>query len=266
MTKFKLNFKAAASAVALAAGVVAMLPINPQKSPASLPAANETGAAYANKAPKFAQVSTFTLQSTFDSDPNQAFDYYAAIPRFSVLSQEEINAILARNGRLHKDVGKLISSALSLTGKVNYFWGGKSRTVGWDPKWGQIRKVTSKGDETTGTMRPFGLDCSGFVKWCFIQLGYSSSKADKVVGNGTWRQWPKSKAISWNELRPGDFVFQNEYPTKLGNHIGICIGYDENGEPAFVHCAYSLNGVYVTHADDIFKYARRPKPFVKLKY
>lgn len=58
---------------------------------------------------------------------------------------------------------EVVKIACSLVGKVNYFWGGKSRVIGWDSRWGTLQKVWADGSSTTGTWRPFGLDCSGFV-------------------------------------------------------------------------------------------------------
>ena len=61
----------------------------------------------------------------------------------------------------------IVTKACELVGKVNYFWGGKSSAIGWDSRWGKPAKVTASGSRTTGTVRPFGLDCSGFVDWVF---------------------------------------------------------------------------------------------------
>ena len=55
----------------------------------------------------------------------------------------------------------VVRTACSLVGKVNYFWGGKSLVIGWDVRWGELRQVTAAGNSTTGTYRPYGLDCSG---------------------------------------------------------------------------------------------------------
>lgn len=55
----------------------------------------------------------------------------------------------------------VVRTACSLVGKVNYFWGGKSLVIGWDARWGEVRQVTAAGSSTTGTYRPYGLDCSG---------------------------------------------------------------------------------------------------------
>ena len=66
---------------------------------------------------------------------------------------------LPRN--LSKERRAVVKRALSLAGKVNYFWGGKSLVTGWDARWGEVRQVTAAGSSTTGTYRPYGLDCSG---------------------------------------------------------------------------------------------------------
>ena len=55
----------------------------------------------------------------------------------------------------------VVRTACSLVGKVGYFWGGKSLTLGWDSQWGELRQVTAAGSSTTGTYRPYGMDCSG---------------------------------------------------------------------------------------------------------
>lgn len=60
----------------------------------------------------------------------------------------------------------VIKAACSLVGKVNYFWGGKSLTIGWDSRWGTLQKVTADESPTTGTYRPYGMDCSGFADLC----------------------------------------------------------------------------------------------------
>ena len=55
----------------------------------------------------------------------------------------------------------VVETACRLVGKVNYFWGGKSLVIGWDSRWGELRQVAAAGSFTTGTYRPYGLDCSG---------------------------------------------------------------------------------------------------------
>ncbi len=180
---------------------------------------------------------------------------------FIVASDEQISYALKNKSSLSQKKQQVIDSALSLIGKVHYFWGGKSEAIGWDNRWGNMTTVTSSGSSTSGSEKPFGLDCSGFITWCFIQTGMTPDEVYETVGNGTWNQWDKSQPIEWSELQPGDFAFQRPYPTSEGNHIGICIGYDDKNKPLFVHCSLGLDNVYVTYADDIFTVARRPNIF-----
>lgn len=76
----------------------------------------------------------------------------------------------------------IVDSALSLVGKVQYFWGGKSMAIGWDNRWGSPMEVTAPGSSTTGTIRPFGLDCSGFVAWAYVNSGVPPDKIADVLG------------------------------------------------------------------------------------
>lgn len=61
---------------------------------------------------------------------------------------------------------------------MNYFWGGKSLVLGWDFRWGTPKEVWAAGSPSTGTVRPYGLDCSGFVDWVF----YNISGGSYIIG------------------------------------------------------------------------------------
>ena len=134
---------------------------------------------------------------------------------------------------------EVVRTACSLVGKVNYFWGGKSLVIGWDVRWGELRQVTAAGSSTTGTYRPYGLDCSGFVDWVF----YNQSGGSYVIGHGGGATMQHSYCtnISWADAQPGDLVF---YPDN--SHVGIVGGRDANGELLIIHCASGANNVVVT--------------------
>ena len=174
-------------------------------------------------------------------------------PAPRVLEGDALSAALEEAEYPSAEAETAVRSAASLVGKVHYFWGGKSFMLGPDPDWGKERKVTSEGNSTTGTVRPFGLDCSGLVTWAYIQAGYSLNE----IGNGTWNQWFASEPIEESELRPGDLGFQREYPGSSGNHVGIFLGYIK-GKPYFIHCTPSYDNVVVTQGEGIFNYFRRP--------
>ena len=135
----------------------------------------------------------------------------------------------------------VVRTACSLVGKVNYFWGGKSLVIGWDARWGELRQVTAAGSSTTGTYRPYGLDCSGFVDWVF----YNQSGGSYVIGHGGGATMQHSYCtdISWADAQPGDLVF---YPDN--SHVGIVGGRDANGELLIIHCASGYNNVVITGA------------------
>lgn len=142
----------------------------------------------------------------------------------------------------------VIKAACSLVGKVNYFWGGKSSAIGWDSEWGKLKVVTAAGSKSTGTKRPFGLDCSGFVTWAYINSGFSASQ----IGHGTQGQIAKCTRISWDSAQPGDLAFLSDL-----SHVGIVAGKDENGNILVIHCSSGANNVVIT-TNSIFGFAARP--------
>ena len=140
---------------------------------------------------------------------------------------------------LSEERKQVVLTAYQLLGKVNYFWGGKSLVLGWDSRWGTPMEVTAAGSSTTGTMRPFGLDCSGFIDWVF----YNQSGGSYVIGHGGGASSQHSYCtdISWSDAQPGDLVF---YPGD--SHVGIVCGFDGNGNVLIIHCASGYNNVVVT--------------------
>lgn len=133
----------------------------------------------------------------------------------------------------------VVRQALTLVGKVSYFWGGKSLVIGWDNRWGQPRKVWAAGSPSTGTIRPYGLDCSGFVDWVF----YNVSGGSYVMGHGggVATQHVYCQDIPWDQAQPGDLIF---YPDN--SHAGIVGGWDDAGNMLVIHCASSRNNVVVS--------------------
>ena len=143
---------------------------------------------------------------------------------------------------------KVIKAACSLVGKVNYFWGGKSSAIGWDSEWGKLKTVSAEGSKTTGTKRPFGLDCSGFVTWSFINSGFSAN----AIGHGTQGQIVKCSRISWSNAQAGDLAFYGDL-----SHVGIIAGKDTSGNILVIHCSSSNNNVVIT-TNGGFGFAARP--------
>ena len=95
-------------------------------------------------------------------------------------------------------------------------------------------EVTAAGSSTTGTVRSFGLDCSGFVDWVF----YNQSGGSYVIGHGggATMQHEYCTAIAWSDAQPGDLIC-------YAGHIGIYIG---NGK--IVHASSPSTGIKVGNA------------------
>ena len=144
----------------------------------------------------------------------------------------------------------VVTYALALVDKVDYFWGGKSLVLGWDERWGELTEVTAEGGDSTGTEQPYGLDCSGFVDWTF----YNASGGEYVIGQGggAAEQHANCVDIEWDEVQPGDLLF---YPED--EHVGIAAGRDWLGRLLVVHCAAGTDGVVISHRTG-FETAARP--------
>ena len=156
------------------------------------------------------------------------------------LSPDEVAKIMENlPADLSEERKQVVLTAYQLLGKVNYFWGGKSLVLGWDSRWGTPMEVTAAGSSSSGTVRPFGLDCSGFVDWVF----YNVTSGSYVIGHGGGASSQHSYCtdISWSDAQPGDLVF---YPGD--SHVGIVCGFDGNGNVLIIHCASGYNNVVVT--------------------
>ena len=144
----------------------------------------------------------------------------------------------------------IVTTGMSLVGKVPYCWGGKSE-AGWTDQWNTPKVVTSAGSASTGTIRPYGLDCSGFSDWTFkTALGVS-------IQAGSWAQYTNSYPITESELLPGDLGFlMNSSGTT--DHVLIFAGYDPNGTRKWVHCTGGSGVVFNTPSYDDRLVLRRP--------
>lgn len=166
------------------------------------------------------------------------------------ISQEDAIALL-ENLPDDLDLARkaVVETAVQLVGRVSYFWGGKSLALGWDDRWGAPMEVTAAGSGSTGTVRPFGLDCSGFVDWSFYNATNGSYYPGR--GGGAATQHSYCTNISWNDAQPGDLVF---YPDD--SHVGIVGGKDADGNLLIVHCSGGANGVVITGAAGFTSVAR----------
>lgn len=167
----------------------------------------------------------------------------------SITNADALDVLAALPDGLSPERRAVVETALKLYGKVGYFWGGKSLVLGWDSRWGQLAKVTAAGSSTTGTYRPYGLDCSGMVDWVF----YNVTGGEYIIGHGggAHAQHTYCTDIPWDEAQPGDLVF---YPED--EHVGIVCGRDGSGNLLAIHCASSANNVVITGISGFTSVAR----------
>ena len=151
----------------------------------------------------------------------------------SITSADVLEVLRALPDDLSPERRAVVEKVLSLVGKVNYFWGGKSYVIGWDSRWGTLQKVTSPGSSTSGTYRPYGLDCSGFLDWALRNAGLHS--------DGHWYIGRNLTAVSQADAMPGDFAL---YPD--ASHVGMIVGRNAAGKLLVCHCSYGMNNVVVT--------------------
>lgn len=146
----------------------------------------------------------------------------------------------------------ILKTGLSLVGRVPYFWGGKS-PPGWNDEWNTPKLVTSAGSSSTGTIRPYGLDCSGFSDWV-----YKTAVGISLYGDN-WSQWDNSYEVSASELLPGDLGFLMDDDGSGWNHVLIFAGYSNEGQRMWVHCTSGKGVVLNTPGYESRLRLRRPK-------
>ena len=150
------------------------------------------------------------------------------------LSQEEIADIMAQlPANLSEERRQVVLTAYQLVGKVHYFWGGKSTAIGWDSRWGTPMEVTAAGSASTGSIRPFGLDCTGFIDWVLRNAGLPS--------DGNWYIGVNLTEVSQSEALPGDIALNAD-----ASHVGIIVGRNEAGSLLVCHCSSGQDNVVVT--------------------
>ena len=124
---------------------------------------------------------------------------------------------------------------------VPYFWGGKYIKKGFNPEWGMrhshtVGKPCSQPLASDNSYCKWGLDCTGYTKWAFIQAGFDADliRTDDQSGgrwggaNGTFvgkdhrYTFSSSNLIYANQIKPGDIV------ATPGKHVGLVIGVSED--------------------------------------
>ena len=145
----------------------------------------------------------------------------------------------------------LLRAGFSLVGKIPYFWGGVS-PGGWNDEWNTPKLVTAAGSSQSGTLQPFGLDCSGFTDWCYKTV------FNKTIYNpGSWSQWDSTVPITEAELKPGDLGFMEDPHQYSGtNHMLMYAGM-KDGRKMWIHSEWGT-GVTFSSPNYVKFYRRVP--------
>lgn len=99
--------------------------------------------------------------------------------------------------------------------KMPYWWGGKSWTFGADKAWGTYK--TKYSEEYDVWYYYYGLDCSGFAAWAYVNAGYE-------IKRGQYPSfWGYSKyALNQANGDVGDFILNN-------GHVKLIVGKMDTG-------------------------------------
>lgn len=152
-------------------------------------------------------------------DPSGGTGYVAG----SGMTPEEIAAIIDTYGNLDATRTAICSDAMSFVGQIPYYWGGKSIA----------KEYAENGFNATVTpdykgRNKKGLDCSGFVQWIIWRV------TDVKIGASTSTITEGMQPISATELQPGDLGLM-AVPGSASNHVGIFVGYNEQGQALWCH-------------------------------
>lgn len=143
-------------------------------------------------------------------------------------SIKELNNLIARSSRAAGLYSKeaAATSAVALQTvlaqkyniKIPYWWGGKSWSIGASTDWGESYSKTANGI----TYKYYGLDCSGFITWTYVNAGYAIP-SNTYPHDYYWGDYSGTKVpISKNNGEIGDWLVNDD-------HIKIIIGKTSTG-------------------------------------
>lgn len=135
------------------------------------------------------------------------------------LNAQIAQAVSAAGGRTKAGVVAAATNLIKILAgynfKIPYYWGGKYDAVGVDGKWGG--NGPAKLNPNSGITRSnYGLDCSGFTKWAFMQAGVTiASGSQNQRNSGT-------KRANLESGEPGDLAIKK-------GHVQLIVARTANG-------------------------------------
>lgn len=133
----------------------------------------------------------------------------------------------------------------ALVGRVPYWFGGNHGSnycpPGWNADWiVTTRQVPSGGK--AGQILPYGIDCSGFVKWVYA-TAFGADQFTPDDYTGTFARNANTRQISASELLPGDIAL-------CDGHTGLFLGYNAAGQKVYMHALnYTKNVLVSTYSE-----------------
>lgn len=149
-------------------------------------------------------------------------------PSKSLYTYQDVEKILKKYKNLSEERKNIVLTAAKYKGEIPYYWGGTATSS--DFKSNNFN-TTTISDQYGNNKK--GLDCSHFVDFVFWQV-----TGDNLGNSNTVYIWDnRSYRINKSELLPGDVGFQINYDIDRsnGNHIGIYVGEDDNGNMIWIH-------------------------------
>ena len=98
--------------------------------------------------------------------------------------------------------------------KLPYWWGGKSWEIGADKTWGKYKEKYS--EEYDNYYYYYGLDCSGFTTWAYVNAGYDIKRGQYPS------YWSDTVKLTKDNGQIGDFLVEK-------GHVTIIVGKTNEG-------------------------------------
>lgn len=98
--------------------------------------------------------------------------------------------------------------------KLPYWWGGKSWSIGADKSWGIYKETYS--EEYDVNYYYYGLDCSGFTTWAYVNAGYNIKRGQYPA------YWSNTTNLTKDNGEIGDFLVEK-------GHVTIIVGKTNEG-------------------------------------
>ena len=164
---------------------------------------------------------------------------------FHPLTQEEINFYLNRlDPSLTQNRFELIKTALSSVSRIPYYFGGKSRSAGYDRNnFGSKIRPDYKGRSLKG------LDCSGWINWVYL----TAFNKNIIKTEGTSKLATEGTKITREDLLPGDILVRPGYDS----HVMMFLEWADDGKIKVIHENGAVNNISIGTYDAYYPYYRR---------